>query len=52
MVTKGRRICEAKWHKYIFKMSIPCSKCYLPFVSFSGPNKIVSSSKVNLCEEL
>ncbi|KAH7292347.1 hypothetical protein KP509_29G063500 [Ceratopteris richardii] len=44
-------ICKTEWHNYIFKMPIPCSKCCLPFVSFSDPDKVVSSSKLNFCEE-
>ncbi|KAH7283458.1 hypothetical protein KP509_34G008400 [Ceratopteris richardii] len=52
MAQHGYNICETKWHKYIFKMPIPCLKCCLPFLSFFDSDKIVSSSKVNLHEEL
>ncbi|KAH7331021.1 hypothetical protein KP509_20G012300 [Ceratopteris richardii] len=51
MARNNWTICETKRHNYIFKMPIPCTKCCLPFVSFSNPDKIVGSLKVNLCEE-
>ena len=47
-----RRIGKTERHDIVFKASIPCPECSLPFVACLDMNQIISSSKVDLSVDL
>jgi hypothetical protein len=44
----GWGIIKSKRHDVVFKISIPCSECSLPFITFFDVCQVISSSKIDL----
>ena len=52
MLEDCRRIGKTERYDIVFKVSIPCLECNLPFVACLDTDQIISSSKVDFSVDL
>ncbi len=48
MLKDGKCIYKAKMHHHIFKMFVACTKCRLPFITFSNTHQVVCTMQFDM----